>query len=1085
MKSFFTFLLFNIFFLPLFLSANPTLPPENDMYTCGIFPSVLTSYTSLAVEQNDVYNTCALSVAGSTITESSTHPIICYDGPSETSPNLCTCDPSTQNCSYNNTCELIPEPTNRYDHDFIDSSEPFSTVQNVTGTITGLNHPSYNLVGDVTFDANETYSNSSTKVMLTGNIEKTDTGKDITVNEGDYYFKSWNMDGNNHNLYVDGNVRFFVEGDYTVAKKLNVEFLNADSSLFIYVGGDLTFTGNGGGNYETRVFFYVEGDATIYNSAATSRFLGGITAEGTLEIDPGASTSNAQFEYDDEAAGNLGFGECSLCFTEPLESGSTTVSTTIINTDTQSLSSLVVSKAYDYTGYTESTPTTTTGSAASSSSISIPSEVVGYPNFTVGSTKSGFVYDIGDFNVSKQDTLTDTTNIAFSIDDYNITTPATVKALYIANYSNDGKSYSAIVDKCWNYTTPTYLITGPFDAWDIFRDDNSVPPADKNISTKVVNKPFKLSLASLDENSTAYATKSGAGSNIEVAIYPTGSSTPISNVIIFDANTTSHIAATTSNFTITKASKDASVYFKLCAKYDGSVFTMHPTGDCVSPTVNDCYTTATGTPVFQLCKSTDNLAVRPDNILLTPPAPLLTAGATNNFNLSANKYASAVATTDYNVTSANTELNINRIAMYESPTNSATIDNALDGNATFSSTIFNVVNGVSATAGIIFDEAGKATIRVRDMKWSLVDADDTPAICDDDSPFGAYTIPNGQYVCGDVNSTFIPDHFRVHASVLHDNNDSTFTYMSNDLNMSAYLDVIITAENEQNTTTHNFKSGSWENPVDVNFTLATTSTPTVLRDAIDDTVNLGFVNGFMTIGYDANSSKNLLFNFQRDVNNSLNPFVVNGTDINITATSVYPAGYVASSSVASITGVAASSDSATFIYGRSHAPKQRYEVVTDEQNNNANIYYEAFCYGTDTLARSCDKTLLPGLNRTDDIRWYINPDHNTSSDGIVSLVIQKGGTGATSDIVDASSLVLTNPTTVNLSYDASQGYTYRTTMEIGSSGWLIYNEGDPTATRNQFSAEFNKANTGWSGEAETDTTTKDTGTANTNRRSMW
>ena len=58
-------------------------------------------------------------------------------------------------------------------------------------------------------------------------------------------------------------------------------------------------------------------------------------------------------------------------------------------------------------------------------------------------------------------------------------------------------------------------------------------------------------------------------------------------------------------------------------------------------------------------------------------------------------------------------------------------------------------------------------------------------------------------------------------------------------------------------------------------------------------------------------------------------------------------------------------------------------------------------------------------------------------------------------------------------------------MEINASNWLIYNKDDASALVNQFPVEFEKAGTGWSGEHETNTTTIDTGTVKTNRRSMW
>ena len=59
-------------------------------------------------------------------------------------------------------------------------------------------------------------------------------------------------------------------------------------------------------------------------------------------------------------------------------------------------------------------------------------------------------------------------------------------------------------------------------------------------------------------------------------------------------------------------------------------------------------------------------------------------------------------------------------------------------------------------------------------------------------------------------------------------------------------------------------------------------------------------------------------------------------------------------------------------------------------------------------------------------------------------------------------------------------------MENTASRWLIYNEDDPTATRNNFSVEFYKAGSNWSGTNTMTTNVEDNTTSvKTNRRSMW
>ena len=172
----------------------------------------------------------------------------------------------------------------------------------------------------------------------------------------------------------------------------------------------------------------------------------------------------------------------------------------------------------------------------------------------------------------------------------------------------------------------------------------------------------------------------------------------------------------------------------------------------------------------------------------------------------------------------------------------------------------------------------------------------------------------------------------------------------------------------------------------------------------------------------------------------------------------------------------------THYYGKAHAGRQRFEVHTDAPYTT-NIYYEVFCFGI-INENQCNPGLLQNpanLRRTDDARWYINTNHTTAKDGNVSSVVQADG----SNRVNVTTPIQNNPTTVNLTYNGTRGYPYKTTMDINTANWLLYNRYDANVTANQFPVEFERAGTGWSGEHETNTITIDTGTVKTNRRSMW
>lgn len=174
-------------------------------------------------------------------------------------------------------------------------------------------------------------------------------------------------------------------------------------------------------------------------------------------------------------------------------------------------------------------------------------------------------------------------------------------------------------------------------------------------------------------------------------------------------------------------------------------------------------------------------------------------------------------------------------------------------------------------------------------------------------------------------------------------------------------------------------------------------------------------------------------------------------------------------------------------YGRSHASRQRYI----DNNGTANIYYEAYCFGTTSSglnANRCNKNLLQDGNtstRTDDLRWYINTQH-TRNEGNAGTVTEKGlvaprvvSTGVTSgNHPDNSTLMI---------YDETAGYPYKTTMENNASRWLIYNPDDvgETTTTNSFQVEFDRAGSNWTGVTETDKATNSSQTVKTNRRSQW
>ena len=476
----------------------------------------------------------------------------------------------------------------------------------------------------------------------------------------------------------------------------------------------------------------------------------------------------------------------------------------------------------------------------------------------------------------------------------------------------------------------------------------------------------------------------------------------------------------------------------------------------------------------QFTCSRDSFAIRPDKLTLTAPAgediDLLSAGKNYNLSLIAEQFGNNTQTQGYTVNNAQTlftNLDNNK-TIYNKDGSDATA--TLAGNLVFSPTNFDITDGSAANAvGLSFSDVGKVNILLVDTVWAQVDIDngDTPLDC---SATGAYT-------CGDINATFIPDHFALTNAHLKNFAASTYTYLSNDLNISAGIDLNVRAENFQNTATINFTQGAWENPVDIALVLPSITGMTENRSDINNSTLLNFTNGVKSItAADINSSTNLIFNYNRSNNSVVNPFKVRGDTVTINASSLYT-NTTLPTLTKTIIGSVNPDEEATFLYARTHAPRYRF----NDSNATVSIYYEIYCSGT-VLGNVCDTTLLPNspnLSNSDDPRWFINASHIASS-GNVGVVSQKGD-----NVITALPATGVSTASVQLSYDETKGFPYKTTMQNSASTWLIYNKYNPAAATNEFQIEFLNASSNWAGQTETNSSTNNTAASITNRRSMW
>ncbi|WP_373033625.1 putative Ig domain-containing protein [Sulfurovum sp.] len=494
--------------------------------------------------------------------------------------------------------------------------------------------------------------------------------------------------------------------------------------------------------------------------------------------------------------------------------------------------------------------------------------------------------------------------------------------------------------------------------------------------------------------------------------------------------------------------------------------------------------------------SSDNFALRPAQFDINSSdasyPDLLRAGQDYGLTINAMDKNLTVPTIGYD--QAGAAIKVDNLTKYYANNGGTEVAGALmSGDGNFSNA-FAFNNGVSSAAMFSYSDVGDITIHMEDRDWAYVDIinpnDTTTHDCAVD----------GAYVCGDKNATFIPDHFDVAIDSLHDNNVSDkFTYLSNDLNMSAKLGVTITAKNAVGVTTRNFKQPAfgrnyYENNVTVGLRVFPVAGFTGFNvHDINTSVALGFDLGEKQIAWDEeNRTKQLLINFPRTTNTPVNPFILYGNRVNVDVNSTYTG--IAPEGTANINGTKnAENDNATFVYGRVHAPRYRAMCGGGAPcPANVTFFYE-FYADKDANATLITQLLGGSKNRSvDSVNWYRNSEHNTSTDGNVTWTTQN----IPGNLTQGTFIFTTQTTSSTYNYDATKGFPYKATLTIpegtitpgsGTQSWLIYDKYTAGATQVQSPVEYYGPGTWTSTGDNTTHSTSNTGTAkkNTNRRIRW
>ncbi|WP_292658826.1 Ig-like domain-containing protein [Nitratifractor sp.] len=643
----------------------------------------------------------------------------------------------------------------------------------------------------------------------------------------------------------------------------------------------------------------------------------------------------------------------------------------------------------------------------------------------------------------------------------------------LGTYVKDGKLYRGEIHACGG---KTHYLYGPFNAWDTFRDDASNPPADKNISTKLSGKNFYISVASLNKAGDIYETKPNAES-IVVAIYNYDQDDSTSSELIsdqnrtFDATSSSHVTDF-GPFSVSKAHQHARVGFVFCASYsydetnEDYLFVVHPASDCSDTTLHSCEFSST-TPVMRICFSQDDFAIRPKEFQFSAGSAgvldLLRSGKDYNLTVKAvDEGGNPVLDYDRN----KSDLALSQTLMLKDGT-AADSTHPMNGTLGWAAHNFNISNGMSTEVGIIFNDVGKVDMNLTDQHWADVDADDTPQSCEG-GVVGSANVPFGAWICGDENLTFIPDHFKVENIHLHNHMDGNFTYLSSDLNMSAHLDVNISARNAADVITRNFRTGNlyYENPVEVNL-----SVPQPIIDGYTlksnehniTTALLGFggsdeANGTHAIAWnDTNASQHLMFNYLRTYNRPVNPFDLNGSDVNVTVRSVYTSN-IDASKTAEVNGTGSGDRNATFFYARAKPSKYFYDDVVSATKTPIaiEVYNDPF-----TSTHDLNLSIFRPTGAFD---WYLSTQHSIANgDGNVTLTGDANGSVAPASInpvegVDSTVTVTNTGTPPDIAEINIVG--------SNTSSWLIYNKDKNSVPQPFYRVRF-IGTSGWAGYGQT------------------
>ncbi|NPA29396.1 MAG: hypothetical protein GXO33_04350 [Epsilonproteobacteria bacterium] len=502
-----------------------------------------------------------------------------------------------------------------------------------------------------------------------------------------------------------------------------------------------------------------------------------------------------------------------------------------------------------------------------------------------------------------------------------------VQSIY--NNEKDGKNWDGSARSCQECGNPNE--NQVFDVWDDFRSIS-----DRNISTKRIGENFTLTLASLDGSD--YANFNGTVcSRVVYTDDITHAMTDWQKSLFSEDNVTQV------SFTVSKAAGDLSV--DIHWKYD--VDESCPLDDEDNRTL-----------------SSDNFAVRPDRFTVNASGSNK-AGESLTLDFGALD-GSGAAALDYNETEGGSfEV---RYRETDADCITGVFDPPIDDGWQFADGNRSIDTRYSEVGSVELNVSEAVTCEDR---FAAVD-------CDDGDVDGTWSKEENLSITpAGLTLRFYPHHFDLNAT-LYSFDNGPFTYLSKDLNMSAYVVFDIVAKNGQNERTANYIDVCYAKDINLSLTHADVDADALGKlgymisdaDEVNGSVNWDYgknetvkwqmpASSFSTANsrVDTNGTTAFVFYFNFDRNASLpvSPFDLNLTDAGVDDGDAQSDGYE------TLEG------NTTFYYGRLRADDLTTTLDDAPHRYRIEIY---------------SKTAL-NLRRMS-LYWYLNAAHDSGSQGHVS-----------------------------------------------------------------------------------------------------